>query len=109
MDLEISELSRRLIETARTSLGRDWRAARRLARPELARLAQVLVEIGEMAARGEITKEEAQSLLRIHRNTTVTVLLTVRGLGILAVESAVNEGLSVVRDAVNGRFGITLL
>lgn len=109
MDLDPVELAGSMVTAMRTSLGDDWDAARKYAEPQLRRLADILVEIGEMVAAGEISPEEARSLLRIHRNTTETVILAVKGMGIVAVENAVNAALGVVRDTVNGAVGVELL
>ena len=38
-----------------------------------------------------------------------TVLLTIEGLGIVAVQNAINAALSVVKDTVNTAIGFTLL
>lgn len=109
MSIRASDLAKSMIATVRSSLGRDWKAARTFTEPELRRLARVLVDLGKLASSGQITEDEARSLLKIHRNTTETVMLTVKGLGVLAVENAVNSALGVVRDAVNTGFGIELL
>jgi hypothetical protein len=109
MDFDAAQLGKSMVAAARGSLGKDWKGARNFAEPELKRLASVLVEIGERAVKGEITEDEAKALLRIHRNTTATVMLAVKGLGILAVENAVNAALGVVRDTVNTATGLMLL
>lgn len=109
MNVKISDLWKPMFAAAKESLGSDWKHARGLARPEFKRLARVFVDIGKMAASGEITRSEAKSLIRIHRNATLMVLLTVQGLGILAVENAVNSAVGAVRDTVNTAAGINLL
>lgn len=55
------------------------------------------------------TDLQAQALLQIHRNTTQTVLLTIEGLGVIAVENAINAALSAVATAVNKAAGLALL
>ena len=67
------------------------------------------MDIGKLTANGEISAAEAKALIAIHKNTTRTVLLTVQGLGLLAVEKAVNAALGSVKDAVNGAVGVALL
>lgn len=109
MDLKASDLAKNLIGAVRTSLGRDWKSARHLAEPELRRLSRSLADIGKLASNGQITLEEAQSLVRIHRNTTAMVLLAVRGLGLLAVENAINSAMDAVRQTVNTATGLRLL
>jgi len=105
----IAELTAAMLDAARASLGRDWSKARAFAEPELDKLARSLVDIGRLAADGTIAEQEAAALLEIHKNTTRTVLLTVKGLGLLAVENAINAALASVKDAVNGAIGFVLL
>ena len=103
------ELAGSMVGAAKGTLDRDWKRARAFAEPELARLAQSLVDIGKLLVEGKITELEARSLLVIHTNTTRTVLLTVKGLGLLAVENAINAALGAVQQAVNGALGIVLI
>jgi hypothetical protein len=105
----IGDLVTSMTEAAKGSFSKDWKKARTFAEPELGRLAQVLVEIGKLAATGEITDVEARSLFEIHKNTTKTVILTVKGLGLLAVENAINAALGAVRGVVNGAIGFALI
>lgn len=105
----VAELSTSMVQAAKGSLAKDWRKVRGFAEPELKKLATSLQDIVRMTATGEITELEARSLLEIHKNTTRTVLLTVEGLGLLAVENAINAALGAVREAVNGAAGLVLI
>jgi hypothetical protein len=107
--LSIDALVESMVAAARDSLGRDWSKARKFAEPQLDNLARSLVSIGQMTAEGAITAQEAAALLEVHKNTTRTVLLTSKGLGLLAVENAINAALGAVRDTVNGAIGVALL
>ncbi len=98
-----------MIGAAKASLGRDWSKARAFAEPELDRLARSLVSIGQLTVDGTITQEEAAALLDIHKNTTRMVILTVEGLGLLAVENAINAALASVKDTLNAALGVALL
>lgn len=105
----VGDLAGSMIGAAKVTLDRDWKRARAFAEPELSRLAQTLADIGRLLAEGKITELEARSLFEIHKNTTRTVLLTVKGLGLLAVENAINAALGAVQGAVNGALGIALI
>jgi hypothetical protein len=107
--LSIDALVKSMVAAARGSLGRDWSKVRKFAEPQLENLARSLVNIGEMTVQGAITTEEATALLEIHKHTTRVVLLTAKGLGLLAVENAINAALGAVRDTVNGALGVALL
>ena len=99
--LRVSELLESMMGAARESLSDDWPRARDYAKPELKKLAQSLIDITRLAASGKVNRQQAKALLRIHRNTTLTVMLTVEGLGVIAVENAINAALEAVRDTMN--------
>ena len=105
MSVKPSDLWSQMIAAASASLGDDWPKVKRYAESELKRLARTLVDIGKLAASGEISTAEAKALIKIHRNTTLTVLLAAKGMSIIAVEKAVNNALGVVKEAVTGAFG----
>ena len=107
--LSIDDLIRSMTGAVKASLGRDWSKARLFAEPELDRLARVLLNIGEMTAAGTITREEAAALLEIHKNTTRMVMLTVKGIGLLAAENAINAALDAVKAPLNAALGVALL
>lgn len=109
MSIKPSDIWTAMIGAARDSLGNDWSEVRTFAEPELKRLARTLLDIGKLAAAGEISEAEAQALLRIHRNTTQMVFLTARGMSLLAVENAINAALAAARSPLNATLGIALL
>lgn len=109
MALKPKDMFEPMLAAARQSLGKDWPKAKDYAKTAFTGLAHALVDISALAASGKVNKQQAQALLRIHRNTTTMVLLTIEGLGIIAVENAVNAALKVVRDAVNAAAGLAIL
>ncbi len=109
MSLPVKDLSKPMLDAVRASLAQDWKKVEHYAQPEFNRLARSLADIATLAAEGAISAAEARSLLSIHRNTTRTVLLTVEGMGVIAVEKAINAALGAVKDAVNRAAGVTLL
>jgi ParB-like chromosome segregation protein Spo0J len=73
------------------------------------KLADVICEIQNKCESGKITREHAQALLRIGRNTAISVLLAVKGLSQGAAEDVTNAALSAVKVAVNEALGWMLL
>ena len=59
--------------------------------------------------RPDITEEEANILITMHKRSMTTVLLTIKGLGLLAIEAAINAALGVARDTINTAIGWKLL
>jgi hypothetical protein len=109
MALDAKKLFDSMLKAAETSLGKDWPKARDYARVAFTGLADALVDIAALAAAETINRQQAQALVRIHRNTSTMVLLTIEGLGIIAVENAVNAALKVLRDTVNKAAGFGIL
>lgn len=101
MSLNRGELAAAMIGAAKATLAKEWPKVRDFAQPELKRLAASLVDIGRLAAQGKVSQVEARALLKIHRNTVLTVMLAVEGMGLLAAERAINAALKAVVDAVN--------
>jgi transposase len=79
------------------------------AKNEAEKIAISIRQIAELYASGIIDAEEARLKLEIQKNTSRTMLLAVKGIGILTAEQAINAGLGVVRGAVNTALGFALL
>ena len=103
------ELVETMVAGAKGAFATDWPKARDYAGPEFARLAQAVRDIAALHAAGRISDLEARSLFEIHRNTTRVVFLTVEGLGLIAVENAINAAVGAARAAVNTALGFPLL
>jgi hypothetical protein len=76
---------------------------------ESKKLAQTFVMIEKLRLSGQIGPREAKLQLDIQKNATRAVLLTIEGLGILAVEQAINAALDAVKGAVNTALDFKLL
>jgi hypothetical protein len=78
------------------------------AESEAKKLAETMAMIEKLIKKNKITQEEAKLHLEIQRNATRTVLMTVEGLGVIAVELAIQAALDVVKKAVNAatKFGL---
>ena len=109
MDFKVSDILKAMLGAAKDELGQTWPEVQDFAKSEFKKLAQTLVDIGKLRAQGKITTKQAKILIRMQRRTTQTVLLTIEGLGILAVERAINAAIAVVRDTVNKAAGIVLI
>lgn len=109
MSIPISSIVKPMVAAAKTVLADDWPKIKKFAEPELKRLGQSLKDIAQSAAKEDISRAEAKSLLRIHRNTTLTVLLTVEGLGVITAERAINRALGAAADVVNAALPFKLV
>jgi hypothetical protein len=109
MPLSISDILDPMLKAAKKSLAKDWGKAEDFAKPELAKLAQSLVDIAALVAKKSVNKKQAASLLKIHKNTTETVLITAAGLKVVAAENAINSALAAAKDVVNKTIGFAFL
>jgi hypothetical protein len=109
MALKITDILTPMLKAAKKSLGEDWKKVSDYGEPEFKKLAQSLIDISKLTASGKVTVQQAKALMQIHRNTTMIVMLTVEGLGVIAVENAINSALKAAKTAVNTAAGVALL
>jgi len=109
MSINADKLGADLIDAATKSLGASFQSAKAVAEPQLRALATLSATIAQQVTDGELSEAEAAALLKIHLNTTRVVLLSVQGLGLLAVEAAVNALTGVIRDTANTAVGFPLI
>lgn len=102
-------LGEKMFEAAKTSFGSKFISVKRYLRGESEKLAITLRMIMEASANGEISKTEAKILLNQQKVAVAAVLTSVEGMTAIAVQSAVNAALKVVKDFVNGKLGFALL
>jgi hypothetical protein len=108
-DIDADTLLNKMLEAVKKSLEKNWPQVRDLATSEFKKFAQNIEDIKAMKKRRSITKQQAVLQLDIQKNSIKTVLLTEEGLGLLAVEAAINAALDAVRTIVNKAIGWALL
>jgi subtilase family serine protease len=109
MALDVGTLASQMLAAALPMLKKDAEDAESFAKTEFTKIAQTIVSIGEQLADGQINKEQADLLLDMQKSASRTVLLTLQGLALLAVEAAINAALNVVKGAVNIALGFDLI
>ena len=107
--LNTSALLSQMIDAAKVVINDKWPEMRDLSTSSFKSLAQGLVDIQKMKADNKISDEQAKLLIDMHKNTLRIVLLSTEGLGILAVEGAINSALNAIKGTVNTAIGIKLL
>jgi hypothetical protein len=105
MNIDTSKLLTEMLGAAKGVLKKKWPSAKSYAENEFRKLLEEAVHIGELKAQGKITEDEAFYLMNLQRNSARMVMLTLEGLGIIAVEEAINAALAVVRDTINSALG----
>lgn len=109
MSLDIGELASSMIGAFKAELSDKWPDVKEYAETEAKKLAENFAMIERMKLSGEITEEQAKLLHDIQKNASRAVLLAVEGLGLIAVEQAINAAMNVLRDTVNGALDFALL
>ena len=107
-DLKLGALKSSMIEGVKGVVKDGWPQVKVFATTGLKLLAQPMIEIQALAVAGKITKAEARSLMRQHKNSTTAVLAGIQGMSLLLAEQAVNAALKAVRDAVNSAAGFVI-
>ena len=75
---------------------------------EADKMARTAMMLATGVAAGKIDQEEARLVLEVQKNASRSVLLTIKGLGIVAVENAINAAVGVLMKAVQTATGVLL-
>lgn len=108
-EIDFNKLLKDMIAAAEKKLTKSWPEAKDFAESEFKKIGEAILFIEGQYALGKMTSEQAKLHLEIQKNASRTVLLTLEGLGVLAVEDAINAALGVIRDTVNNALGFVLL
>jgi cobalamin biosynthesis protein CobD/CbiB len=98
-----------MLQAARGVLDKHWQQVKPMAEEQFRQFGENIERIAELKAKGDITEEQASLQLNIQRNSIKIVLLSVKGLTSLAVESALNAAVDVARKTVNTAIGWRIL
>lgn len=72
------------------------------------KLAQSAAEIAQLRVSGEIDDEEMRLQLDIQKNASRAVLMTIKGIGLIAAEQAINAAFDILRGALGRAVGVPL-
>jgi hypothetical protein len=107
--IDIPTLLKQMLTAAQGTLGTKWPAARDYASSEFTKLLLEAQNIAILKTKGTINEQEATLLMGMQRNASRAVLLTIKGLGLIAAQQAIDAALSVVRTTINTALGFALL
>ena len=109
MNLDISALTNTMTEAVRGAIGERWSMLREFAEPELQKLAQTLETVNQYYAAGKIDQGRAWDIVEIQRNTALTVLRGVQGIGLLTARGAVDAAARAAGEVVNRLLGFKVI
>lgn len=108
-EINVQQVLEQMLDAARGVIHNHWNEVKPFAEQEFKALAENLQLIGKLKLDGRINEEQAKLYIEIQKSSVRIVLLTVEGLGILAVEEAINAALNVVKTTVNTTIGWAIL
>jgi len=109
MSINVDDLVQSMLVAAKEVLDTDWPDISEHAETELKGIAEGIALIERLRLQGKISQKQSKLLIRMKKNTAKIVLLTLKGLGIVTVEKAINAALKVVKDTVNTTLDFTLI
>jgi len=109
MQFDVSALTTTMTEAVRGAIGERWALLRAIAEPEFRKLAQTLEDVRQLHADGKIDEGRAWDLVEIQRNTALTVLRGVQGIGLLTARGAVEAAARAAGDIVNRLVGFKVI
>lgn len=107
--IDFSKLIQDMLDAAKGKLTNHWSEAKPYAEKEIKSFAETIKLVTELKVQGKISEEQAKLYIDIQKSSMRIVLLTIEGLGILAVEAAINAALDIIRSTVNTALNWTVL
>jgi hypothetical protein len=114
--LNIAQLIEAMIKAAGEAVNKKWKGlsetwddARGYAESEFKKILEAIVFIEKEVSAGRMTKKRAKMHLTMQKNSAEMVLLTIEGIGIIAVEGLINAALGAVKETINKALKFSLL
>ena len=108
-EINLEDLLGKMLNAAMNSFQDKWPKTREYGKSEFEKIGKTILFIQKEVIAGRMSEEKAKLHMNIQINSAKMVLLTIEGLETLAVESAINEALAVVKDTVNTSLGFVLI
>jgi hypothetical protein len=107
--IDVQQLVTDMLKAAQGVLVQRWPQVKEYAEREFKKIGEAIASIEAQRALNQMSEEKARLHLEMQKNAAKTVLLTIEGLGSLAVEAAINAALDVVKTTVNSALGFALI
>ncbi len=107
--IDFDQLIKTMLDAMKAPLSEQWKNAKPFVKQETKSFAQNIQLIQRLKKEDKISKEQAVLHMSIQRGAFRVVLLTIEGLGILAVEAAINAAIQAIKGIVNTAVGWSIL
>ncbi|HME42376.1 MAG TPA: hypothetical protein VKF36_04755 [Syntrophorhabdales bacterium] len=104
-NLDVGKVVGDMVQASAGVLAKGGSQATQYASHEYAQFIMDIEQVQTMAEQGTITEEVAQALVNQHKLSMQAVLITVEGLGVIAVQNAINAALNVLNSALTAALG----
>jgi hypothetical protein len=104
-NLDVNKAVNDMVQASAGSLLQGGAQATQYASHEYTQFIADIQHVQDMAEQGTITDEVAQALVEQHKLSMQAVLITVEGLGVIAVQNAINAALNVLNSALMTALG----
>jgi hypothetical protein len=104
-NLDIDKVVSDMVQASAGALIKGGKQATEYASHEYAQFIRDIELVQTMAEQETITAEETQALVNQHKLSMQAVLLAVEGLGLIAVQNAINAALRALNGALAGALG----
>ncbi len=108
-NINVQSVVEQMLAASKGVLKNHWEEVEPFAQQQFESLVANLQLIERLKSQGKITKEQAKYHFEIQKGSVRIVLLTIEGLGLLAVETAINDALDAVKSVVNKSIGWAVL
>ncbi len=108
-NLDVQKIGGMMSQAFLGSLGKNVPSVAAYAKTEFSHIASWMRTLAEQTSSGAVSQEQAKLLLNMQVLAVRNVFLTIEGLGLLAVERAINAAIDNVRGIVNRAIGFALL
>ena len=107
--LSVADLAKKMLEAMLPILKDHWKDVQDYAKTESKKTAETLALITKRYLDKTIDKNTANAYLDMQKHSTQNVLLTIKGIGLIAAQEAINAALDAVATAVNRAIGFALI
>ena len=107
-NLDINKVVSDMLQASASALVKGGTQASEYASHEYTQFIEDIEHVQTMAEQGTVTAEEAQALVNQYKLSMQAVFLCIEGLGVVAVQNAINAALQVLNDAISAALGTAI-
>lgn len=107
-DIDIKEIVKDCIASSKQILGDTWNELKPYADHEYRQFAENAEFLAKLKIAGQIDNTELQARLDIQRLALKNVLLTIKGIGLIAAQNVINAITGIVFAAIESALSIVL-